>query len=233
MTALPAFGNRGIGLLGGTFDPIHNGHLAIAREARRALHLAWVDLLLAPRPWQKRVLTSVETRAAMICEALKGEEGLRLNLTEAFRDGPTYTIDTLRELRKENGPSTPIILLMGMDQWANLETWRDWESLTDYASLAVFNRGAESPFVPEALRTWARGRIVPAGLVNTKPCGAVGFFSMPPHAASSTALREMLSRARSVDSAVKLDQWLPHGVASYIHSHGLYARNFKTTYGHS
>ena len=217
---------RGIGLLGGTFDPIHNGHLAIAHAARSALNLAWVDFLLAPNPWQKNVVTSTSVRAAMIQEAIKGEAGLRLNLAEVFRKGLTYTIDTLQVLRSKMDSSTPIVLIMGMDQWVNLTTWRNWRSLTNYASLAVFNRGDEDIIAPDELSDWAEEKIVPASRINSSACGSISFFRMPRHDASSTAIRAMLAQPRRLDNAIKLEQWLPYGVASYIHSHGLYGLQY-------
>lgn len=226
MSAFPARSNRGIGLLGGTFDPVHSGHLAIARQAIESLALERIEFLLAPRPWQKRVVTSDTARAAMIRAAIAGDERLRLNLTEVFRDGLTYTIDTLRALREETGPAMPVVLLMGIDQWANLTTWKSWRELTDFASLAVFNRGGESPAVPAELEEWAAPKTVPAGLMNSRPCGLIGFFRMQPHLASSTEIRRLLAAgAPTREAAKKLEQWLPHGTASYIHQHGLYARS--------
>lgn len=152
---------KGIGLLGGTFDPIHQGHLALAASALDQLKLQQIDFLLAPRPWQKSVLTSVTDRARMIEQAIRGNPRLKLNLTEVFRPGLTYTIDTLKALREKlGGNPVPLVLLMGQDQWANLKTWKSWQELTDYANLAVFNRGKsasrflrKSPPGPKKKRT--------------------------------------------------------------------------------
>ena len=123
---------RGIGLLGGTFDPIHNGHLALAREALRTLRLQRIELLVASA-----------LRVRMAEDALAHEAHMRVNLTEVLRDGATYTIDTLKVLRDELGPSEPLVLIIGCDQWANFHTWKHWRDFTDYCSVAVCRRGGE------------------------------------------------------------------------------------------
>ena len=224
MTGVPLPYRRGIGLLGGTFDPIHNGHLAIAEEALGSLGLLEVDFLPASRPWQKSVLTSVTDRVRMIQVAIAGRPRLRVNLEEVYRPGLTYTIDTLVSLRKKAGPYMPLVLLMGFDQWTNLTTWRSWELLGDYADIAVFTRtgrgraGAE----PAALRAWSDGRVVSPELCTSAPCGLVSFFPMAPHAASSTEIRAILSGASTASGTAKLEGWLPAGVLRYINQHGLY-----------
>lgn len=219
----PLLPRRGTGLLGGTFDPVHNGHLALAQQALESLRLGRVDFVLAARPWQKRVLTSISDRARMLALALAGREGMRVNLTEVFRDGPTYTVDTLRELRRRCGASEPLVLLIGMDQWANLTTWKNWETLTDYADLAVFNRGEAQSSVPENQKRWSATRIVPREALNRSPCGFISFFDMPPHEASSTAIRRLLSQPRTAENTAKLEKWLPSEVARYIFQQRLYA----------
>ena len=220
MTGMAPGGLRGIGLLGGTFDPVHNGHLAVARQALAQLRLARLDFLLAPRPWQKNVITDVSFRAEMIRLALDGEPSMSLNLCEAGRAGPTYTIDTLRSLRGSLS-DTPLILLMGFDQWSNLTTWREWRSLTDYASLAIFNRGAQGA-VGEALQAWAADKVVPPQHITEYSAGKVSFFCMPGHEANSTQIRGMLAKPACPEYSAKLKEWLPPKVFRYIQLHGLY-----------
>ena len=214
---------KGIGLLGGTFDPIHQGHLALAASALEQLKLQQIDFLLAPRPWQKSVLTSVTDRARMIEQAIRGNPRLKLNLTEVFRPGLTYTIDTLKALREKlGGNPVPLVLLMGQDQCANLKTWKSWQALTDYANLAVFNRGKKRLSVPQEITSWAEGKTVPPDLITASPSGSVCFFQMAPHEANSSEIRKLLAEPASLQNAIKLESWLPHGVALYINQHGLY-----------
>ena len=132
---------RGIGLLGGSFDPVHNGHLAVARGALEALRLQRVDFVLAPRPWQKSVATPVWLRLEMLRAAIgKNEQQLAVCTKELERTGATYTIDTVRSLREDYGPSMPLVLLIGADQWENFHTWRCWQELFEFVSVAVCTR---------------------------------------------------------------------------------------------
>ena len=220
MTGMPASDCCGAGLLGGTFDPVHAGHIAIAGQALEQLRLARLDFLLAPRPWQKTVITSVHHRAEMLRLALGEEPRMTLNLCETRRSGPTYTIDTLRDLRDKH-PETPLILLMGFDQWTNLTTWKDWRSLTDYASIAIFNRGSAAA-VPAVLQSWSENRIVAPNRITEALCGKISFFHMPQHEANSTEIRRMLAQRDRSEYSAKLKEWLSPKVFRYIQLHGLY-----------
>ena len=129
-----------VGLFGGTFDPPHVGHLALARAAQQALSLSEVRFMPAGKPWQKaRALTDGAHRAAMVSAAIAGHTSWRLDKFELSQTGSTYTIDTLKSLYEES-PRTALVLLLGADQFLNLPTWRDWQQLTDYAHLAVAGR---------------------------------------------------------------------------------------------
>ena len=115
-----------------------------------------------------------------------------------------------------------LVLLMGQDQWANLKTWKSWQELTDYANLAVFNRGKKRLSVPQEIASWAEEKNVPADLITASPSGSVCFFQMAPHEANSSEIRKLLAAPASLQNAIKLESWLPHGVALYINQHGLY-----------
>lgn len=205
-----------IGLLGGTFDPIHVGHLALARTARAALALDAVRLLPTGSSWQKRgVVASAEQRLEMVRLAIAGEAGLVADDREIRRAGATYTVDTLAELRAELGPEPAIVLLMGSDQLLNLPTWHRWRELTDFAHLACTQRervrlDVLPPEVEGLVQAAGRDRLPDA------PAGAIVFFSMPPVPVSATALRAQLARGERPAELV------PRPVLDYIDSLQLY-----------
>lgn len=207
---------RRLGLLGGTFDPIHVGHLALARSARAALRLDEVVLLPTGASWQKSgVAAAPEQRLAMARLAVGKEPGLSVSDREVRRDGPSYTVDTLSELRAELGPDVALVLLLGSDQLRNLHTWHRWRELCSYAHLACTQRErvslAQLPDPVEALvREHGREALPDA------PAGAVVFFSMPPVPVSATAVRAQLARGERPDGLV------PPAVLDYIGSHRLY-----------
>ena len=125
---------------GGTFDPVHTGHLAIARAVRDALH-ADVHLLPAADPPHKGPThADAEQRARMLELAVQGEAGLIVDRRELRRPGPSYTFDTLRELREELGPHAQLVWMVGGDSVFELDTWHRWRELFDYAHLLAIAR---------------------------------------------------------------------------------------------
>ena len=209
---------RRIGLLGGTFDPIHVGHLALARAARDALRLDEVRLLPTGRSWQKAgVVADATQRLEMVRLALQGEPGLVADERETRRGGPSYTVDTLAELRAELGPEPALVLLLGSDQLRNLNTWHRWQALVSLAHLACTQRErvslADLPAEVEALLQSHGAQALPDA-----PAGAIVLFSMPPVPVSATALRAQLARGERPDGLV------PPAVLDYIESQRLYGR---------
>ena len=216
------FIRRGIGLLGGTFDPVHNGHLSLAREALSQLHLARVDFVPAANPWQKTGVSAAEKRLRLLQAGIEGEPLLRINPIELLRSGPTYTIDTLKALRDEIGPSVPLILILGADQWNNLHTWKDWSEFTSYCHLAVANRDATTPSAcDEVNRHMASLSVDPWRLTETA-YGRCTFFTIPAHAASSTKIRETFLAHPRYEALKRLEHWLPMRVAHAIARYHLY-----------
>ena len=122
-----------LGLLGGSFDPIHNGHLQLARDALEQLRLSEVHFIPAAQPWQKSRMTAAEHRAQMVQLALAGEARFVLDMREIARGGITYTIDTLRHLR-EALPERPLVLIMGSDQFG---TWTHGKAGTRLLRLPI------------------------------------------------------------------------------------------------
>lgn len=152
---------RRIGILGGTFDPIHDGHLALARRFADALDLTELVLMPAGQPWQKADVSAAEdrlamTRAAAASLTLRGVT-VSVATDEIEHDGPTYTVETLRRWREREGADASISLLIGADQLVRLDTWRDWQRLFDYAHIAAATRpGFDVTAVPAPSRQRSR-----------------------------------------------------------------------------
>lgn len=191
-----------IGLFGGSFDPPHIAHVALAQEALTNLHLDEVRWIPAGQPWQKsRQLAAPTHREAMVRLAIEGEPRFVLDRCELQRRGASYTLDTVRELQAQlpDGESAEWVLLIGQDQYASLHTWRDWKELLSRVTVAVANRPGASVVVhPDVLRTPHRS--VPLPMLNI----------------SSTQVREAVARGENINHLV------PREVASYIARHGLY-----------
>ena len=207
---------RRIGILGGTFDPVHVGHLALARSARVALALDEVRFLPTGRSWQKAGESAgALDRLEMVKLAIAGEPGFVADDREVRRAGPSYTVDTLAELRAEAGPDAMLVLAIGSDQFRNLATWHRWRELLHYAHIAATQRErvalADLPAEVEALLQ-ARGR----DALPDAPSGAIVFFRMPMVAVSATALRAQLERGE------RPAELLPPAVLDYIARKGLY-----------
>lgn len=208
---------------GGTFDPVHNGHLAIARTARDALD---ADVFLLPArdpPHKAETRADAAQRAEMLALAIAGEPGLALDLRELDRSGPSYSVDTLAELRCELGPDAPIAWLVGADSLRQLHTWHRWRDLFGHAHILVVERpGAD--IAPDPLREAApevadevRRRLrAPARLADS-PAGGIAVLPLPGlRPESSTELR------RRIRAGEPWETWVPATVAAYIVSQGLY-----------
>ncbi|MBP8310283.1 MAG: nicotinate-nucleotide adenylyltransferase, partial [Burkholderiaceae bacterium] len=201
---------RHIGLLGGTFDPVHVGHLALAHSACVAFKLDEMRLIATGAPWQKSgVIASPVQRLAMLRLAIAGDPRLQADPREVERAGPTYTVDTLAQLRAELGPEVSLILILGSDQLRNLASWHRWRELLQHAHLACTQREqvplADLPAPVEAL-VQAHG----AQALPDAPAGSIVFFTMPPLPVSATSLRQALARGeRPAD-------FVPPAVFDYI-----------------
>lgn len=207
---------RGIGLLGGSFDPVHNGHLAVARGALESLQLQRVDFVLAPRPWQKCVATPVSLRLEMLQAAIGRNERLAVCTKELERTGATYTIETVRSLREDYGPAMPLVLLIGADQWENFHTWRSWRELFEYVSVAVCTREEQMKTAAHEVEQFVSNRRVRAVQVQEAPAGLFTHFEIAAHAASSTKIRSLFATQDRTAAFKALETWLPTSVARLI-----------------
>jgi nicotinate-nucleotide adenylyltransferase len=209
-------------LYGGTFDPVHDGHLAIARAARDALQAEIRLMPAADPPHRPPPGAAASDRAAMLELAVAGEPGLRVDLRELRRDAPSWSVDTLRELRRDIGDARPVALLLGADSFAGLPAWKDWRALPGLAHFVVASR-AGNPLDPgsldPALAEAIEGRVVDeAAALRAAPAGAVLYLRQPLHPQSATAIRAAIAAGGAWRALV------PPAVAGYIDRHGLYRR---------
>ncbi len=185
-----------LALFGGTFDPVHLGHLSVAWEAAELLD-AEVRLLPASVP-PHRVppLASAAQRVAILRTALHGQSRLTLDTRELDRDGPSFTIDTLHELRAEQG-ERPLVLLLGADAFAGLASWHRWRELFEAAHVGVLSRPGVSADLPDALEREVTGRrVADVSALRALPAGKVVELAVTPLEISATRIRELLAAGR-------------------------------------
>jgi nicotinate-nucleotide adenylyltransferase len=207
-----------IGILGGTFNPVHHGHLRSALELREMLGLAEVRLMPAAQPPHREApACSANLRADLVSLAVAGEAGLSCDRRELDRSGPSYTVDSLQELRLELGPHISMCLIVGADAVAALDGWHRWRELTDLAHIVVLARPGWQ--VPQAgpVAQWLRKHLVEAqGDLRECAAGLVLLQRLRPLAISSTEIRELIGNGRSPRYL------LPDAVWERIKSAGLY-----------
>ena len=210
-----------IGLLGGSFDPIHHGHLQLARDALKQLPLQEVRFIPAAQPWQKGSITAAEHRAHMVQLAIAGEPRFALDMHEIERGGVTYTIDTLHALRSQL-PHHPLVLIMGSDQFAHLDTWRSWKEIIETAHIAVAQRAGTSLQPSPDLQAFVAARQGEVASLATRAGGSIVEFAMTPTDVSATEVRHLLREPPSTERAQRLSAMVPAVVLDYIDSHRLY-----------
>ena len=210
-----------IGILGGTFDPIHYAHLRLAEELADALDLAQVRLVPASiPPHRASPQVSARHRADMVRLACADNARFVLDDRECRRAGPSYTVDTLLELRAELGSACSLCLLMGLDAFLGLTSWSRWEKLFDLAHIVIAHRpgfGLEPGAVPAALaRELGARRARAVRELQESPAGLVSLQGITPLDISATAIREAIREQRSPRYL------LPDSVLDYIHRNSLY-----------
>lgn len=214
---------RCVAVLGGSFDPVHVGHVALADYFIHWLNPDELRLLPAGNPWQKGGLrTDATHRVEMLRLAFDGMTvPVTLDDREIVRDGATYTIDTLRELRAELGRETSIAFLLGADQLQKLHTWKDWLQLFDYAHLCAASRPGftieSSQLAPDVAREFTR-RAASANQMRNTPNGLTCLASNLAIDVSATEIRAELQDGRSSSQ-------LSPRVLDYIQQNHLYKTN--------
>jgi nicotinate-nucleotide adenylyltransferase len=210
-----------LGILGGTFDPIHNGHVELAREVRGALSLAAVRLIPAGDPPHRAApVATAAHRLEMVELAIEGIAGLEVDAREVDRIGRSYTIDTLESLRDES-PHRPLALIVGADAFIGLPTWHRWRELFAVAHIVVVARPGVT--IDEALGDplsgeWTRRNTKdPAALADARG-GHIFVQAITPHPISASSIRNALVDGNTI--AVK--GLLPPAVLAYIERNRLY-----------
>lgn len=203
-------------VFGGTFDPVHVGHLGAVSALRDALHVETVIWLPAGEPPHRPPpVASAAHRLAMLRLALAGEPDCVIDSRELNRSGPSYTVLSLEELRAEY-PDQPLCLALGLDAALGLPEWHRWREVLALAGIAVMRRPGWS--LPEPLPQWWRdAQSHPRDSVPTAG-GWMRFVDIPPIDTAAAQIREDLISGRSVEAKV------PAAVASYIKEHELYGK---------
>ena len=212
-----------LAMLGGTFDPVHYGHLRLADDVRRALTLAEVRLVpAADPPHRPPPKAGARDRVAMLELGVREFPGLVVDTREIARGGKNYTVDTLAALRADL-PRTPLLLLLGADQFRSLSSWHRWQALFDLAHLVVVPRPgiALGEELPGAIaREWQARLTGEAQGLRSRIAGSIYVQPVTPQPISSTAIRSAL--ARSGGDPAEVAGLLPPAVLAYIESNGLY-----------
>ena len=191
-----------VGLLGGSFDPVHRAHLLLAQAALENLKLDQLQIIPAGQPWQRPALGATpEHRLNMLRLATKGLDKVEINPIEIQRTGPTYTIDTIEALERNH----TYIWILGSDQLANFCSWRSWQDIAQRVQLAVAQRPGSILTPPLALSQWLQAQNRTLAVMPFEPLDI-----------SATAIRQRLALQQSASDL------LPEVVEQYIHEHGLY-----------
>ncbi len=208
-----------IGIMGGTFDPIHDGHLRIAQELADALKLDEVRFIPSANPPHKTQPTvSAQHRAAMVCLAINNNPIFKLDNRELTREGISYTFDTLQSLRHELGNQVGICLLMGSDAFAGLNTWHRWSELLELCHIVLANRGyaVQSALAPELQTLLDHHHTDRVEDLMAQANGYITIQAVTALDISATAIRASLKQGKSVQYL------MPEAVIHYIKQHALY-----------
>ncbi|WP_245686136.1 nicotinate-nucleotide adenylyltransferase [Terasakiispira papahanaumokuakeensis] len=205
-------------MYGGTFDPIHNGHLRSAVELEQWLPLKALHLVpCALPPHRAEPGATPEQRLAMLRTAAKGMPSWVIDDRELRRDGPSYSLDTLMALREQYGHDQPLAFMMGWDAFAGLSSWSRWEALFDVAHIIVLDRPGERASLPEVLTQTLAERSWTKPLSSWPTHGGILPLALPSALTiSATYIRRQLQTSRSVRYL------LPDQVIDYIQQHQLY-----------
>lgn len=211
-----------IGILGGTFNPVHYGHLRIAEELGDALDLDEVRLMPANLPPLRTAPgVSGQERLHMVRLAIAGNQRLVADDREVAKTSLCYTVDTLAELRAEFGPERPICLMLGADAFARLHRWHRWRDLFSLAHFAVAERGghasiATAPLDPELAAELCARRVSEIGMLAEQPAGAIYLAPTSVLQISATRIRGLVAHGASARYL------LPQPVLDYIQARGIY-----------
>ncbi len=207
-----------IGIFGGTFDPVHIGHLRPVLEVLEDLALDELRLLPCHVPPHRAApVASPMQRLAMLEMAIQGEPGLHVDDRELRRAGPSYTVDTLTSLRAELGDDMPLCLLLGMDAFTGLNTWHRWREITQLAHIIVMHRpGSQPPAQGDVAALLAEHHTDNTALLRARPAGHILLKEVTQLDISATHIRTLIKEGKSARYLV------PDGVWEMIGREGFY-----------
>lgn len=208
-----------IGLMGGTFDPIHHGHLRMAEELASAIGLSQVRFIPAALPPHKaQPGISAQQRAQMVALAIADNPRFTLDTRELQREGYSYTVDTLREIDQELAGLSSLCLLMGHDAFAGLTSWHRWQELLSLAHIIVASRPGKQAATESAelMACIQQHQVSDIALLQHKKAGCIFFADITALDISATQIRNQLNRG------ISPRYLLPAAVLDYIQAHGLY-----------
>ncbi len=206
-----------IGIMGGTFDPIHYGHLRPALDIAQALGLDHVRLIpCADPPHRDPPQANARQRLALLQLAVKSAPELDVDDRELLREGPSYTIDTLKSLR-EDFPENPLYLLLGTDAFLGLHQWHQWQDLLSFANIVVMQRPEEELLVAEPMKAWFEQH----KMADYEPTlnGKIMLMPVTQLAISATQIRALFEKGSSPQYL------LPDSVIQLVEMLGLYGHN--------
>jgi nicotinate-nucleotide adenylyltransferase len=210
--------HQAIGILGGTFDPIHFGHLRMALELYQALDLAEVRIIPCYQPVHRKLpVATPEQRLAMVRTAIESEPALCVDACEIERKGPSYTIDTLKTLRATR-PKTPLCVIMGIDALLGFPSWHRWEEILTMAHLIVAHRPQYQLPTTGIVAELLKDRLThKAADIHATLAGHILLHPVTALEISSTDIRKQFAMAGNPRYL------LPHSVYNYIKQHGTYS----------
>ncbi len=216
----PSASTKRIGIFGGTFDPVHLGHVGSAEALLEQQGLDELYFMPCQRhPHDKRPMANSEQRLAMLTLALQKQSSLKVDDRELSRLGKSFTVDSLTEIRQEIGEQTTLIFLLGSDAFAQLHRWDRWQTIFSLANVAVIERA--NTLSIEAIKiAELRQRVNQAVDFIDAPYGQITIASLSPYPVSSTLLREQLSQ--SLSPSTLLTEFMSPQVLDYIHQQKLY-----------
>jgi len=207
-----------VALFGGTFDPVHTGHLTIAKELKQVLNADELRLIpCAVPPHRPQPHATPTQRLAMLQLALRDNNDLTVDARELQREGPSYTVDTVNSLRQDFGEQCSLILCMGTDAFCKLDSWHQWQDLMALCHIVVAQRPDYSLALNPDLQSFLeQHQINQTEKLNSQPCGAIFLAKLSEIPVSSTAVREALGAGNLDPDA------LPLSVSHYIKEKHLY-----------
>ena len=208
----------GLAIFGGTFDPVHFGHLRSAVEVRQALGVEQVKLIPVGIPAHRESPGSrPEQRLEMLRLGIAGLDYLQVDSREIARGGTSYMMDTLESIREEVGAELSLSLVMGADAFGLIHQWYRWQELVDVAHLVVLRRPYTELTLNPRVRAWVNERQASADQLLTQPAGLICHLQLTQLDISATQIRQLVKAGQPIEYL------LPAGVIDYIRQQALYA----------